>query len=98
MNTSEVIDRLWEHEQELKNEGVSSLTLLGSVARGEAAPNDVDLAAEFDRSRKKVTLLTMSALQYRLTELVGAPVDLSEKAALDSYVRQNAEQDFVVVF
>lgn len=98
MNSTEVIERLRAHELELREKGVKSLTLFGSVARGEASPNDVDLAAEFDRSKKRVTLLTMSSLQRRLTELVGAPVDLSEKAALHQLVLESAERDSVLVF
>lgn len=94
---NDIIECLREHEQELREDGVASLILFGSVARGEDAPNDVDLAAEFDRS-KHVTLLKMSAIQHRLTELLGAPVDLSEKDALRAYVRQNAERDFLRVF
>ena len=85
MKANDVIQRLQEHEEELKEKGVLSLTLLGSVARGEYFPNDVDLAAEFDRS-KRVKLLKMSAILCRLTELLGAPVDLTEKGALGSFL------------
>lgn len=97
MNADEVIDRLRAHEQELKEKGVLSLTLFGSVARGEPSPNDVDLAAEFDRS-KRLTLLNLSDIQFTLTELLGTPVDLSDKSMLKEFVRQNAECDFVNVF
>ena len=38
------------HEAELKANGVKSLAVFGSVARGEAGPDsDVDLLAEFAR-------------------------------------------------
>lgn len=40
------------HEAELRNAGISSLSLFGSVARGDAETgSDVDLAAELDRRR-----------------------------------------------
>lgn len=97
MNATEVIERLRAHEPELREKGVKSLTLFGSVARGEADPNDVDLAAEYDFS-KKITLLTLSDIQYTLEEIVGAPVDLSDKTRLKEFVRRSAERDFISVF
>lgn len=97
VNATQVIERLREHEQELRDRGIASISLFGSVARGEPSPQDVDLAVVFDRS-KHITLFKLGSLQERLTELVGAPVDMTEKEALKQYVRQNAERDFVVVY
>ena len=42
---------LASHEAEIKAQGVQSLAVFGSVARGEAGPDsDLDLLVEFDRS------------------------------------------------
>ncbi len=95
MKANEVIDILREHEPELKDEGVLSLTLFGSVARGEATPNDVDLAAEF---QKGTTLTKAVRIECRLSELLNTPVDLSNKRTLKEGVRENAERDFLLVF
>jgi predicted nucleotidyltransferase len=97
VKATEVIERLRAHEPELRGKGIKSLTLFGSVARGETAPNDVDLAAEYDFS-KTITLCTLSDIQYTLERIVGAPVDLSEKLLLKEFVRQTAERDFILVY
>jgi predicted nucleotidyltransferase len=50
MDKSTIIDKLREHEGELKAAGVEHLFLHGSYARGTAIRevSDVDLMAEFD--------------------------------------------------
>ncbi|MBV8098016.1 MAG: nucleotidyltransferase domain-containing protein, partial [Verrucomicrobia bacterium] len=50
MHTAEkVIATLRAHEAELRQSGLRSLSLFGSVARGEAqTESDIDLAAELD--------------------------------------------------
>ena len=50
--------------------------MYGSVARGEAvADSDVDLVVELD-PKAHIGLFALGALERRLTELVGRPVDL----------------------
>jgi uncharacterized protein len=50
MNREEVLQILRTHQQELKDLGVKSIELFGSVARNEARPDsDVDCLAEFSR-------------------------------------------------
>jgi predicted nucleotidyltransferase len=94
MQAGEVINCLREHKQELVAKGVLGLHLFGSVARGEQSPNDIDLAANFDRSR--LSLLDLSSIQDQLSDLLGAKVDLSDGTMLKEYIRQNAE--FLLVF
>ena len=50
MHTAErVIEMLRAHEKELRQAGLRSLSLFGSLARGETEmDSDIDLAAEFD--------------------------------------------------
>jgi len=50
MHTAErVIETLSAHEAELRRAGLQSVSLFGSVARGETqSDSDIDLAAEFD--------------------------------------------------
>ena len=51
MNREEVLQILRTHQQELKDLGVRSLELFGSVARNEAhSDSDVDLLAELSES------------------------------------------------
>jgi uncharacterized protein len=77
MHTAErVIATLRAHEAELRQAGLRSLSLFGSVARGETEPDsDIDLAAEFDPAAR-MDLLRLTALERRIGELLGCPVDL----------------------
>lgn len=89
-----VIATLRTHEQELKSCGIARLRLFGSVARGEAA-NDVDLVAEFDRV---VSLLDLVALQNRISDLLGCPVDLAQERTLKPRVRANVDREARIAF
>ncbi len=96
MQRESVIRILREHEQELKRAGVVRLSLFGSVARGESG-RDVDLLAEFDTTRS-LSLLDMAGIEYRLSELLGIPVDLASAKMLKRPVAQRAAHEAVLVF
>ena len=70
MKRQEVIEVLSAHRQELRDMGVASLALFGSVARNEATDaSDVDLLAEFDRP---IGLLHLIGAEQRIRDLLGA--------------------------
>jgi hypothetical protein len=64
MHTAErVIATLRAHETELRQAGLRSLSLFGSVARDETeTDSDIDLAAEFDPAAR-MDLLRLTALE-----------------------------------
>ncbi|HUB07597.1 MAG TPA: nucleotidyltransferase family protein [Myxococcales bacterium] len=85
MNREEIIGVLRQHAADLAREGVRSLALFGSVARGTAsAGSDIDLLVEFERP---VGLFAFVGLQQRLTELLGRPVDLVPRDGLKPRLR-----------
>lgn len=93
-----VIDKLRQHEPELKAAGIMHLRLFGSVARGDAsAQSDVDLIAEIDRS-KRLTLFGMAYLENRLSDLLGAQVDLTPSGAMKERVRARALSEAIDAF
>jgi len=93
-----ILEILRAHEAELRASGLIHLRLFGSVARGESRPDsDVDLMAEFDQS-KPLTLLTLSQHQYRLEDLLGAQVDLSQPEAMYPKIRARALAEAVLAF
>jgi hypothetical protein len=72
-----VVLKLGEHKGELQAAGIVHLRVFGSVARGEAAAtSDVDLMADFDKS-KRMTLVKIGSLQGRLTEFLVVHLGLS---------------------
>jgi uncharacterized protein len=64
------------HEAELRQSGLRSVSVFGSVARGESQKeSDIDLAAELDPAAR-IDLLRLAVLERRIAELLGSPVDL----------------------
>lgn len=98
MEREQVIATLREHEAELKSVAIVRLFVFGSVARGEqTSQSDVDLLADFDKSRH-FTLLTMGRLENRLAEMLGTKVDLSSPEWMKEPVRKRALSEAVLAF
>jgi len=98
MEKDRVIVILRQHAPELKAAGVVHLRVFGSVARGEATPaSDVDLLADFDRS-KPLTLVTVGSLESRLAELLGVKVDLSSPDWLRESIRDRVLSEAIPAF
>ncbi len=98
MDRDTVIARLRAHEQELKNAGVLSLRLFGSVARGEAGPDsDADLRGRFDKAHCR-TLFDYAGVEERLAEILNVHVDLASEDMMHEPVRTEAECEAVLVF
>ena len=88
-----VITTLREHEAELRRAGIRHLSLFGSVARGDAEPgSDVDLVVELDPDAR-IGLFALGALERRLSELIGHPVDLLPEPIEKPRVRASIERD-----
>jgi hypothetical protein len=98
MDKSIIIEKLREHEAELKAAGIVRLSVFGSVARGDAtAHSDVDLMGDFDRA-KNFTVFDMAGLEVRLADILGTPVDLADRRMLKAPVRAKAEREAVLAF
>lgn len=86
MQRAEALRIIAQHEEELRQMGVRSLSLFGSVARDQAAPgSDVDLLVEFDRP---VGYFHLFEVQDRLEALLGCKVDLITAGGLRPELRQ----------
>jgi predicted nucleotidyltransferase len=93
-----VISKLRAYQQELQDAGIVHLRVFGSVARGEpSSRSDVDLLAEFDKS-KHLTLVSIGSLQSRLAEILGVDVDLSSEDWMREPVRTKALSEAVLAF
>jgi uncharacterized protein len=99
MHTADrVIETLRAHEGELRQAGLLSISLFGSVARGETeADSDIDLAAEFDPAAR-MDLLQLTALERHIATLLGSPVDLLpepvEKRRLQDQINRDRQRAF----
>ena len=93
-----VVVTLRAHEAELRRAGVRHLSLFGSVARGDATvDSDVDLAAEFDPAAR-MDLFRLTALERRITEILGRRVDLLPEPVEKPRLRANIDRDRRLAF
>lgn len=98
MDRRAIIQTLRAHEPELKAGGIVHLRLFGSVARGESSSqSDIDLIADFDRSRS-LSLLGMAHLENQLADLLGVKVDLSPSDSIKPHIREQAFREAVLAF
>jgi hypothetical protein len=88
-----VLAVLRAHEAELRAAGVRTVSLFGSVARGEAAADsDIDLAVEFEPAAR-IDLFRLGALERRIADLLGRPVDLLPEPVEAPRLRRRLELD-----
>ena len=93
-----VIATLRAHEAELRRAGIRHLSLFGSVARGDArADSDVDLLVDLD-PEARIGLFALGALERRLAELVGRPVELLPEPVEKPRLKAKIERDRRLAF
>jgi len=98
MNSDAVKAMLLPHEAELKNDGIASLSIFGSVARGQATEySDVDLLSDFDVDRR-LTAFDKAGREVRISEILHIPVELCDRRLMKDDVRVRAEREAVLVF
>jgi Predicted nucleotidyltransferases len=80
MDKDQVIARLREHEAELRAAGVQTLSLFGSVARGEATDrSDIDVVVRLDHDltgRGFDYFGSLARLKEKLEKITGKSVDI----------------------
>ena len=97
MDREQVLTALRAHETELKEAGISGLSLFGSTARGKAAANDVDLLAALDEDRK-LSLLDIVHLENQISDFLGERVDLLVEGTLKPRVMEEIRAEAVRAF
>ena len=95
MKRRTVISRIRRHHAQLTKLGVKSVSIFGSVARGEERPDsDVDILVEF---RGRATLDRYMETKFYLEELLGRKVDLVTPKALKPATKPSIEKDLLYV-
>ena len=102
MTRDEVIAKLRVHEPELRAAGVVSLSVFGSVARGEEeAGSDVDVVVCLSEEASQGGFAyfgRLEALSRRLHEILGRPVDLIAEPVSKDQLRRNIEKERLLAF
>jgi hypothetical protein len=96
LTKTELEKKLAAYREELKEMGVVSLAVFGSVVRNESTPqSDIDLLVEFDRD---VGLFHLFEIQHRLEEIIGVQkVDLIQRGAIHPALREHILSEAVNV-
>ena len=92
-----IIAQLRAHQAELKASGVVSLSVFGSVARGEERPeSDVDVAIRLSDEASSGGFAyfgRLDALAHRLQDIVGRPVDVVTEPVRKPRLRRAIEKE-----
>ncbi len=96
MNRQETLELLKKNEGNLKEYGVESLALFGSVGRNEAhRESDVDLLVSF---HQPPGLFGFLALKNHLEEILHTKVDLVTKEALHRRLKDQILKESISAF
>ena len=93
MKRDEILALLGGYRAELKEYGVKSIAIFGSVARDEATEgSDIDILVEFGQS---VGLFEFVRIQARLEKILNRPVDLVTPEALKKQLKEQILKEAV---
>lgn len=95
---ADVLQRLHLIQGSLQAQGVASLWVFGSVARGDARPDsDVDVTIEFAPDAAP-SLFEIGHIKDEVEAALGHRVDLGERSTMTPKVAATAERDMVQAF
>jgi hypothetical protein len=95
MNKEQLIQTIQANRALLEEFSVTSISVFGSVVRGEAHPDsDVDILVEFDPDAR-IGFFAFARLQRRLSDLLGRPVDLVTPDALHKGMKSHILEEAV---
>ena len=97
MKRDEAINRLLQHQADLKRLGVEHLYLFGSTARGEAR-DDSDVDLFFDHEKGKLGLFELMDVKERAAGIRGRRADIMTRDSLHPRLRKRIEETAVLIF
>jgi predicted nucleotidyltransferase len=102
MKQNEIIGALRAHEDELKEAGVASLSLIGSVARGDDGPaSDIDVVIRLTDDARNGGFAyfgRVDRLRQRLESILARHVDLITEPVQKERLRREIEKDRILAF
>jgi uncharacterized protein len=97
----QAISALRAHEEKFRAAGVVSVSLFGSVARGEHPMHDVDVVVRLGRNFSEPGLDyigRLEALEHRLSEFLGCRVDVVEEPVRRARFQTEIDRDRTLAF
>lgn len=100
MSREQIIETLRGCEPALRARGVASLSLFGSLARGDDGPDsDVDVLIDLSpEAESRFSLFDHAGVKNLLEDALGCDVDVALRRALRSPMRERALADLRSVF
>src|SRR5712672_1914293 len=102
MHKDSILVQLRAHEAELKAAGIASLSIFGSVARGDATDSsDVDVVVRLSPEKSDGGFAyfgRLDALTQRLQEILGCPVDVVSEPVRKERLRRTIKRDAALAF
>lgn len=102
MDRDKAIALLREHEPELRAAGIASLSVFGSVARGEAGDgSDVDVVVRLGPEAPQTGFAyfgCIDELASRLHDILGQPVDVVVEPIRKARLRREIESEAALAF
>ena len=101
MERDHVIAALKAHERELRTAGVLSVSVFGSVARGEVSAHDVDVAVRLSENfsaRGLSYFSRLNELEGRLSGILGCKVDVIEEPVRGRRFQTEIDRDRALAF
>lgn len=93
-----VVAELYALEKALRQRGLTSLALFGSVVRGTARPDsDIDVLIDVSPG-ERFSLVDLVAVKDFLEDQLGRPVDVVTRAGLDPAIRDRVLIEAQAVF
>ena len=94
-NVQEMIPKI---QQFFKSQPIEKAWLFGSCSRGEETPtSDVDILVRYKRD-DKFSLMTISRIMAKLSDLLTREVDLVEEGRLLPFAQKSVEQDKLLIY
>ncbi len=99
LHRDELLQKIRKYEDILKERGVHSLYLFGSVLSDCAeAGSDIDLFFDPNPDKEKFSLIDLVGIKLFLEEILGAKVDLALKEGLDPLIKETVVAEALKVF
>jgi predicted nucleotidyltransferase len=100
MDSEQVLAILRRHKRELRALGIENMSLFGSVATDTGTEDsDIDVAVSLAPGLRGLERIgRLDAVQSRLSDLLGCPVDVVEEPARSPVIRRAIERDGVLAF
>jgi uncharacterized protein len=98
MIRDEIIAAIRAAAPALKAEGVTSLAIFGSRARGDARPDsDLDVLVEVDPD-SRFSMLDLIGVEYIIRDATGLEVQATMRGSLEPRMAQRIADDIIEIF